>query len=95
MEPFRDSYLRTIPYFYQHFNTKLLNWSDSILSVITRLLSIKSVPLPIKAQVLCLCKLNKAQRPTMRPQAFLGISSYKEKRDAWRKSEYGNSHLWW
>ena len=35
---------------------------------------------------------NKAQRPTMRPHAFLGISSY---RDARRKSEYGNSHLWW
>ena len=38
---------------------------------------------------------NKAQRPTMRPQAFLGISSYRDERDARRKSEYGNSHLWW
>ena len=39
--------------------------------------------------------INKAQRPTMRPQAFLGISSYRDERDARRKSEYGNSHLWW
>ena len=36
---------------------------------------------------------NKAQRPTMRPQAFLGISSYRDERDARRKSEYSNSHL--
>ena len=35
---------------------------------------------------------NKAQRPTMRPQAFLGISSYRDVRDARRKSEYGNSY---
>ena len=36
---------------------------------------------------------NKAQRPTMRPQAFLGISSYRDMRDARRKSEYGDSPL--
>ena len=40
-------------------------------------------------------KKNKAQQPTMRPLAFLGISSYRDERDARRKSEYGNSHLWW
>ena len=39
--------------------------------------------------------LNKAQRPTMRPHAFLGISSYRDARDERRKSENGNSHLWW
>ncbi len=43
--------------------------------------------------ILLLTSRNKAQRPTMRPQAFLGISSYREVRDARRKSEYGNSHL--
>ena len=36
---------------------------------------------------------NKAQRSTMRPQAFLSISSYTDVRDARGKSEYGNSHL--
>ena len=89
-QPIQNSYLQAIPYFHRQFNTKSVSLSKK-----ERMLSIRSVRLPIEAQVLCLCKLNKAQRPTMRPQAFLGISSYKEKRDAWRKSEYGNSHLWW
>ena len=40
-----------------------------------------------------LVRKNKAQRPTMRPQELLGISSYRDMRDARRKSEYGDSPL--